>query len=45
MLIQIGENSATVTPYGSLGDVYQTIGSIGRGQRSLFKRKGYYKQL
>jgi hypothetical protein len=31
MLIQIGENSATVTPYGSLGDVYYTVGS--RGQR------------
>jgi len=33
MLIQISENSATVTPYGSLGDVYHAVSSDGRGQR------------
>jgi hypothetical protein len=33
MLIQISENSAAVTPYGSLGNVHQTVGSVGRGQR------------
>jgi hypothetical protein len=33
MLIQISENSVAVTPYGSLGNVYQTVGSVGRGQR------------
>jgi len=35
MLIQISENSATVTPYGSLGNVHQSIGSVGRGQRDI----------
>jgi hypothetical protein len=30
MLIQIGENSATVTPYGSLGDGYYSVGSVSR---------------
>jgi hypothetical protein len=33
MLIQIGENSATVTPYGSLGDGYYSVGSVSHGQR------------
>jgi hypothetical protein len=33
MLIQIGENSASVTPYGSLGDGYYTVGSVGRSRR------------
>jgi hypothetical protein len=33
MLIQIGENSATVTPYGSVGDGYYTVGSVGRVQK------------
>jgi hypothetical protein len=29
MLIQIGETSATVTPYGSLSGVYHTVGNVG----------------
>jgi hypothetical protein len=39
MLIQIGENSATVTPYGSLGHVYYTAGSVGRGQRGTTRSR------
>jgi hypothetical protein len=39
MLIQIGENSATVTPYGSLGDVYSTVGSVSRGQRDTARHR------
>jgi hypothetical protein len=39
MLIQIGEDSATVTPYGSLGHVYYTVGSFGRGQRDTARRR------
>ena len=33
MLIQISENSAAVTPHGSLGNVHHTVGGVGRGQR------------
>ena len=33
MLIQIGENSAAVTPYGSLGGGYCSVGSVGHSQR------------
>ena len=39
MLIQISENSATVTPYGSLGDVYHTVSSDGRGQRGTVRHR------
>jgi hypothetical protein len=31
MLIQISENSAAVTPYGSLAHVYQNVGVEHRG--------------
>jgi hypothetical protein len=33
MLIQISGNSATVTPYGSLGHVPHAVGSVGQGHR------------
>ena len=39
MLVQISENSATVTPYGSLGNVHQTVGSVGRGQRDTARHR------
>jgi hypothetical protein len=39
MLIQISENSAAVTPYGSLGNVHQTVGSVGRGQRDTARHR------
>ena len=38
MLIQISGNSATVTPYGSLGNVYHTV-SVGRGQRGTVRHR------
>ena len=38
MLIQISGNSATVTPYGSLGNVYHTF-SVGRGQRGTVRHR------
>ena len=39
MLIQISENSATVTPYGSLGNVHLSVGSVGRGQRDTARHR------
>jgi hypothetical protein len=39
MLIQISGNSATVTPYGSLGNVHHTAGSVGRGQRGTVRHR------
>ena len=39
MLIQISENSATVTPYGSLGNVHQSVGSVGRGLRDTARHR------
>jgi hypothetical protein len=39
--LRIGENLATVTPYGSQGAAYHTVGSVGRGQRgSVHQRAG-----
>jgi len=38
-LVQISENSATVTPYGSLGNVHQTVSSDGRGQRDTARHR------
>jgi hypothetical protein len=35
MLIQIGENSATVTPYGSLRDVLHSVGSVAADTEAL----------
>jgi hypothetical protein len=37
MLVQISENSAAVTPYGSLGNVHE---SVGRGQRDIARDRG-----
>ena len=45
MLIQIGENSATVTPYGSLGDVYYTVGRISRGQRDTARHRAQVRVI
>jgi hypothetical protein len=39
MLVQISENSATVTPYGSLGKVHQTVGRVGRSQRDTARHR------
>src|SRR5215469_1713966 len=39
MLIQISGNSATVTPYGSLGNIHHTAGSVGRGQRGSVRHR------
>ena len=38
MLVQISGNSATVTPYGSLGNVYHTV-SVDRGQRGTVRHR------
>jgi len=39
MLVQISENSATVTPYGSLGNVHQTVSSEGHGLRGTVRHR------
>jgi hypothetical protein len=38
MLIQIGQNSATLTPFGSLGGAHST-GADGSGHGSLVHRR------
>jgi hypothetical protein len=39
MLIKIIENSLTVMPYGSLGNVHHTVASVGRGQRDTARHR------
>jgi hypothetical protein len=39
MLIQISGNSATVTPYGSLGHVHHAVGSVGLGHRRTVRHR------
>jgi hypothetical protein len=45
MLIQIGENSAAVTPYGSLAHVYQSVGVEHGGAVQAYSIKLVWRRI